>query len=215
MMIKNNQWHYWNNKHNDRNYNYDNVSICRVLVEYIDSLNIVNNFLDHGCGYGRVSKMIFNKFPNAKITLNDIIDKPIQQNKTELSKCKSVSTVLGQIHHIADKFDCIISHRVIHSCPNYKDTFREIFRLMSENSSCFISVRSNECVQKDIDVDFLNKTSCEIIKPNGRFTKLFDKKEFTDLITNCGLTIKDSGQFYELSAKTTKANNYLYAICQN
>ena len=55
-MIKNNQWHYWNNKHNHRNYNYDHVSLCKVLAEYIDSLNIVNNFRSWFIGYGRVSK---------------------------------------------------------------------------------------------------------------------------------------------------------------
>ena len=71
--------------------------------------------------------MIFNKFPNAKITLNDIIDKPIQQNKTELRIYKIFYCIRTNTSCYADKFDCIISHRPDSFIPNYKDTLDEKF----------------------------------------------------------------------------------------
>jgi len=212
-MNKNKQWHYWNNKHNSPEYNYTNVSISKPLIEYIDSLSNINCFLDHGCGHGRVSKIIYNKFPHAEITINDIVPTAIEKSKQELLNC-NLYTVIGRLHHISGSFDCIISHRVIHSCQNYKDIFREIYRLLSDNGTCFVSGRSINCIQKEINKDFFDSNNNTIeINHNGRFTKLFNMDEFIDLAKNAGLKIKKSGNFSENAAKSGKENEYLYIIC--
>lgn len=206
---------YWNNKHHLEHYSYTDISISDVLLNYINSLNNINTFLDHGCGHGRVSKIVCDKFPNIDITINDIIPIAIDKSK-ELLKRKELHTVIGKIHHISGKYDCIISHRVIHSCPNYKHIFGEISRLLDKEGSCFISVRSIDCIQKETHKEWFDSNTNTIYKPEtGRFTKLFEVNEFQELLSNRGLNIIKSGNFTELSAKSKKNNQYLYAICSH
>lgn len=213
-LLKNKQWHYWNNKHNHPNYNYDNVNICDPLITYINKLNNINAFLDHGCGHGRISKIIQDKFPLTNVTINDIIPLAIEKSQTILQQA-NLHTVIGQLHHVSGMYDCIISHRVVHSCPNYRDIFREFYRLLSEDATCFISVRSIDCIQKEIHSNFLDsKNNVVYTERNGRFTKLFKEDELRKYITNSGLTIKDFGKFSETAARSGKMNQYWYVICQ-
>ena len=100
-MHKNTQWHYWNNKYKDPNYSYDTVAISPILVKYINSLSGVNNFLDHGCGHGRITKILLEKFPQAIPTINDIIPEAIEITQNNISNTK-LHTVVGQLHHVSE-----------------------------------------------------------------------------------------------------------------
>jgi len=208
-------WYYWNRKYNKSEYSYENVIIDESLLEYIESLYNIRTFLDHGCGYGRISKVICDKFPNIDITVNDIIPKAIEKTTQSLHRIKNLHSVIGAINNVSGEYDCIISHRVIHSCPDYENIFTEIYRLLKKQSSCFISVRSLDGEPKEEHRQYFNRINNIIFKKTkGRFTKFFKADEFKELITNNGLSIKHFGRFSELSAKSKTENRYLYAICE-
>lgn len=213
-ILRNKQWHYWNIKHNHPYYyNYDNVNICDPLLTYINQLDNINSFLDHGCGHGRISKIIQDKFPLTNVTINDIIPLAIKKSQAILQQA-NLHTVIGQLHHVSGKYDCIISHRVIHSCPNYRDIFREFYRLLSEDATCFLSVRSIDCIQKETHKEWFDPNTNIIYRSEtGKFTKLFEVDEFQQLLISRGLKIIRHGKMTELSAKTKKNNQYLYAVC--
>tara|TARA_B100001778_G_scaffold322767_1_gene315418 strand:- start:3103 stop:3759 length:657 start_codon:yes stop_codon:yes gene_type:complete len=215
-MYRNQFWCYWDRKHNKDEYTYKNVFIDENLLEYIESLDNIKTFLDHGCGHGRISKVICDKFPNIDITVNDITPKAIEKTTELLHETKNLHSVLGGIQYVSGEYDCIISHRVIHSCPDYENTFTEIYRLLKKQGSCFISVRSlSDDIPKEKHRQWFNSKNNIIFKKiKGRFTKFFKTDEFKELITHSGLSIKNFGTFSELSAKSQTKNKYLYAICE-
>lgn len=204
---------FWKNKHKHLSYSYDNVNMNTFLKDYINLLPPIKSFLDHGCGHGRISEMICDKYPNINITINDITSQAVDITENKINnRCNLIKT-LGPLHHISDSFDCIISHRVIHSCPNFKQVFREIYRLLSNNGSCFISVRSSQCIDSVLKRQYINNENI-IIGNHGRFTKLFSVDEFNTNLGNSNFHILKHGDFTEESAKSGKTNKYLYAICQ-
>lgn len=202
---------YWINKHNIPYYNYSNININSNLDNYIQNLPSIKTFLDHGCGHGRITKIICSKYSNINITIQDIATNALNIATEAISKTNTnnkINIVSYPLHHLTGSFDCIISHRVIHSCENYKNIFKELKRLLSKEGSCFISVRST--------LGELKYPNNIIRKDNGKFTKLFSEEEFYKYIQINNMDILQSGSFTEKSARLdkNKENNYLYAICK-
>jgi 2-polyprenyl-3-methyl-5-hydroxy-6-metoxy-1,4-benzoquinol methylase len=188
----------WENRYN-RNYNHEEIKLSDSLKNYIHSIcNVNKKILDHGCGSGRVSKILMSEC-NSFIYYNDISDIAVDslENFFTLYGYNNQKKIQGNIaEYTGENFDHIISHRVLHSCLNYMDILNKFYEKLNE--TIFISTRSDQCID------------CAV-KP---FIKCFSQVELENILKNIGFKIIESGDFIELSARRRKENRYIYFVAQ-
>ena len=185
---------FWNNRWLDDNYNHD-CPISDYLLRYIKYINHLGGLVfSHGCGSGRVEEKIENH-----VILNDISKYAIGIKNKKDKQSVYVTNVTTKIDFT---FDHLISHRVLHSCPQYKLIIKNL--LGSLKNTGFISARSTKCPENNNDRNPI------YVSYNNKFIRFFEEGELNCLISEQGFDIMDSGSFDELSGRVKKKNVYDY-----
>lgn len=190
----------WERRYN-RLYNHDSIPLEQCVKNYVQSICGDNIVLDHGCGSGRLSKILLKC--NSFIYYNDISDIALDNlenffSSTKYEKCKKIQGDIAE--YKGENVDYIISHRVLHSCSNYMDVLNKFYEIL--NKTVFISTRSNEC------------NDCITRRPGKEHLKCFSEIELKNIMEDIGFKILESGRFIELSARLKKENKYIYFIAQ-
>jgi tRNA (uracil-5-)-methyltransferase TRM9 len=158
---------------------------AREVVEFLENKN--GKILDLGCGSGR--NFVDNK--NLEIYGIDFSEKLLEfakkRNYVELKKGEG-----DKIPYDDNFFDSIICFSVLHcidSAEKRKKTAEELFRVLKPGSELLISVwgRGSPRVKNKKKEDSVNWNVGGIIYK--RYTYMFDKKEFEELVKNAGFKI--------------------------
>ena len=190
---------FWNARWGDPSYNYKYLTVNENLTEYVRFIN--DNFdnqtvFSHGCGSGRVEKLLSAK---NKVILNDISEYARAFAEKDDNQDIFISNMEQRTNF---NFDHLISHRVLHGCPNYEVILENLLGALLDTG--FISFRSIKCAEHD-------GIRNPVIHRN-KFIKFFELGELNDLIMYKGFAIIENGFFEELSARRRKKNTYEYFV---
>lgn len=121
-------------------------------IEKILEKNIIRNAIDIGCGGGRYSKYLASK--NIKTLAIDKNTEMFKYCKEENNK--NIIYKYGRMSKIEEKdeeFDLAISIGVIHNATSvneYKQSFKEIYRVLKSKGYSIISIFTNDIITPDL-----------------------------------------------------------------
>lgn len=101
------------------------------LVFHLKDVKI-KNCLEIGCGPGTWTKVLMNKYPDAKIDCVELSQQMINQFKKNVNKSKNVKTVVKSFldFETDKKYDFIFSSRAIEYIPKKENVIEKIWRFM-------------------------------------------------------------------------------------
>ena len=120
------------------NYFHNKFRTARFLKS-IDDNPI--NILEIGCGVGYTTKLIKQKFPNAKIIAIDYDGDQIKIANKLHGKIKNIKFIQGDATHLKFKnnsFDAIFEFNVLHHIKNYEKAVKEINRVLIKNKIVYL-----------------------------------------------------------------------------
>jgi len=82
--------------------------------------------LDLGCGTGTVSKILKERFPNAKVTCLDLAENMIEMAKIKLHEYNDIDYVIGDFYdyNFSENYDVILSSLALHHLVTNDDKIR-------------------------------------------------------------------------------------------
>ena len=96
--------------------------------------------MDLGCGTGTITKLLKDKFPNAKVTCLDLAENMIQMAKLKLNKYDNINYLTGDFYHFNfnEKYDLIVSSLALHHLltdDDKKNFYKKIYDSLNENGA--------------------------------------------------------------------------------
>ncbi|MEJ2267898.1 MAG: class I SAM-dependent methyltransferase [Nanoarchaeota archaeon] len=161
---------------NDYSKSWDDIEIIKRELNFFLEFIKGKKILDIGCGHGRDCKYFSEKgFETIGIDLSENFLK-IAKKKSPLSKFAKMD--MRKLNFPKESFDGLwVCSSFLHiPQKNNKETMKEFYRVLKKEGIMFIAVK-------------LGKG--EKIK-NGKYDKLYSKKEFEKLIKNTGFHIQKS-----------------------
>jgi len=152
-------------------------TLQRELIYKIIKKSRSKKTLEAGCGTGRI--LLYLAFKGLECHGIDPSNNMLKQFKQKLEKHNiKISLKEGDIEHIPYKentFDCTFTVHVLMHLPDYKNAFKEMYRVTKKNGI--------------VICDFPNKDSpwtklSLLMNPNEERTRLFTIKELKDFFKN-------------------------------
>ena len=156
------------------------------ILRSMASINNPQIALEIGCGNGNGTKLIKKYFSPKKIIGIDLDEKMIKIAK-ERNKDTSISYKVMDASKLdfPDKyFDAIFDFGIIHHIPNWKDSLKEIKRVLRPKG---------ELILEDLSIDTFSKGIGKLwrILSDHPYQHMYTSKQFTDLLKEIGFTIKN------------------------
>ena len=151
---------YWSKQHeNQHSYQLQ----CKILIDQLKKIDF-NSLLDYGCGYGRILKIIENKFPNASIEGCDVSHHQLDNARQYIgtnSECKLFLCDGKKIPRTDNTYDVVYTVDVLlhqtHDLIN--DIRREILRVSNKFIVLFEGNYKDDEVEKDKIINNIEKTT--------------------------------------------------------
>lgn len=100
-----------------------------------------NSILDLGCGPGNSTKVLMDKFPNAKITGADNSDKMLDKARELYPDIEFIHLdANGDLHEISEKYDLVFSNACIQWLPNHRELLPKLMTLLKPNGVLAIQI---------------------------------------------------------------------------
>lgn len=133
-------------------FNNDGLNIC-LLNGYYDakhpeqiekkgeSFPIYDDTVDLGCGPGNSTKVLKDKFPNAKIIGADNSDEMLEKARGLYPDIEFINLdANGDLYKINEKFDIVFSNACIQWLPNHKELLPKMMTLLKPNGILAIQI---------------------------------------------------------------------------
>lgn len=148
------------------------------------------NILDLGTGTGFLAFPLAEKYPQAKVTGLDIVEKALDKNRirAEGKELKNLQFISydGMVFPFRDNtFDIVVTRYALHHFPAISDTFREISRVLKPDGILFLSDPAPNENDTERFVDAYMQ-----MKKDGHI-RFYMKREWVALGKNCGLSYVD------------------------
>jgi len=159
--------------------------IYNKFINFIgDELN--GNVLEVGCGIGKTTSWLKNRFSRIRITAIDYDEEQVETAKNENAKLKNVRFLQGDATKLKFKnssFDYVIETNVFHHIENYPKAVKEVYRILKNNGKFYLMDISQyffglplinllfppeSYLTKNILIDKLEKNNFKIEKSKGR-----------------------------------------------
>lgn len=164
-------------------------------------------FLDFGCGRGDLTERIMKINPSMKLTGVDVSKIALQQASKRFPKGKFFIVEDGEkLPFNDDSFDFIVATDVLEHVYNTKHTFKELYRVLKQNGTFFISVPYHGMI-KNIIATLI--AFDEYFKPTQEHIRFYTKKNLKSSLKTTGFQIKKFG-FY---GRIYPLSNAMFAIC--
>ena len=100
-----------------------------------------NSILDLGCGPGNSTKVLKDKFPNAKIIGADNSDEMLEKARGLYPDIEFINLdANGDLHEINEKFDIVFSNACIQWLPNHNELLPKLMTLLKPNGILAIQI---------------------------------------------------------------------------
>jgi len=110
------------------------------LVSRLASLN-PKTILDLGCGPGNSTKVLKDKFPNAKVIGADNSDEMLAKARELYSDIEFIHLdASGDFHEVSDKFDIVFSNACIQWIPNHRELLPKLMNLLKPNGTLAVQI---------------------------------------------------------------------------
>ena len=103
----------------------------------------------------------------------------------------------------------IICHRFLHTTADYNRCIQQLFKMLSQRGSLFLSARSTDCQEYTNRNKYIQNN---VFENNFKYIKFFMNNEINQLVTNAGFAVIEDGAFTEISKFSGKENTYKYVI---
>ena len=123
------------------------------LVNRLSGLN-PKTILDLGCGPGNSTKVLKDKFPNAKVIGADNSDEMLEKARQLYPEIEFIHLdASGDFHEVSGKFDIIFSNACIQWIPNHHSLLPKLMALLNPDGmlAVQIPVQAKLAVQNIID----------------------------------------------------------------
>lgn len=99
------------------------------------------NILDLGCGPGNSTKVLKDKFPNAKVTGADNSDEMLDKARELYPDIEFIHLdANGDLHEIREKYDIVFSNACIQWLPNHRELLPKLMTLLKPNGVLAIQI---------------------------------------------------------------------------
>ena len=99
------------------------------------------SILDLGCGPGNSTKVLKDKFPNAKIIGADNSDEMLAKARELYPDIEFINLdANGDLHEVNEKFDVVFSNACIQWLPNHKELLPKLLTLLNPNGVLAIQI---------------------------------------------------------------------------
>ena len=99
------------------------------------------SILDLGCGPGNSTKVLKDKFPNAKIIGADNSDEMLAKARELYPDIEFINLdANGDLHEVNEKFDVVFSNACIQWLPNHKELLPKLMTLLTQNGVLAIQI---------------------------------------------------------------------------
>ena len=100
-----------------------------------------DSILDLGCGPGNSTKVLKDKFPNAKIIGADNSDEMLEKARGLYPDIEFINLdANGDLHEINEKFDIVFSNACIQWLPNHNELLPKLMTLLNPNGILAIQI---------------------------------------------------------------------------
>ena len=163
-----------------------NNSIRRLIQRTVEVKKLVQicNFpvgervLELGCGSGYGTKLIKKHFKPEKISAIDLDERMIKianKNNTDAN----ITFIVGDATKLPfsnNTFDAVFELGIIHHIPNWRDSIKEIFRVLKPGGQIII---------EDLSLETFNSFIGKFLKRFFRhpYSKMYREQEFIDYLT--------------------------------
>lgn len=102
---------------------------------------VLNSILDLGCGPGNSTKVLKDKFPNAKIIGADNSDEMLEKARELYPDIEFINLDANDdLHEINEKFDMVFSNACIQWLPNHYELLPKLMTLLKPNGILAIQI---------------------------------------------------------------------------
>jgi len=150
------------------------------FFSFID-INLAGKALEIGCGIGKTTKLLAEKYSKLMITAIDYDKEQIEKARKN-KKLKNVKFQYGDATKLKFKnssFDYVIETNTFHHIKNYSKVIKEVYRMLKKNGIFYVMDISKYCFIWPLRIFF---------PPESRFTK----KEFIENLENNGFKVDKS-----------------------
>ena len=164
------------------------------------------SILDLGCGPGNSTKVLKDKFPNAKIIGADNSDEMLAKARELYPDIEFINLdANGDLHEVNEKFDVVFSNARIQWLPNHKELLPKLLTLLNPNGVLAIQIP----IQRNHPVHIIIN---ELVQTNKWENKLTPRKynnltteEYYDVLSE----LSDDFEIWE----TTYCHRNSYTLC--
>ena len=129
-----------------------NALISSTPFNSDDSIKV----MDLGCGTGTITKLLKDKFPNAKITCLDLAENMIEMAKIKLRQYNDINYIIGDFYNFnfPEKYDIILSSLALHHLltdDDKKEFYSKIYEALNSNGiflNADVTLGSNDYLQE-------------------------------------------------------------------
>ena len=163
--------------------------IYNKFLDFVGS-KLKGNILEIGCGVGKTTHFLAEKYDKIKITAVDYDKEQIKvANKNK--KYKNIKFELGDatsLNFKKNSFDCVIETNVFHHIKDYQKAIREVRRVLKNNGVFYLI---------DVSKYFLGPIATFFLE------SAFTRQDFINNLENNGFKIEKYGRnfFFFIAAK--------------
>jgi malonyl-CoA O-methyltransferase len=161
--------------------NYDdNAFLQKEIASRLDSkLDVITAtskvILDLGAGTGLLTQDLIKRFPNSKIICLDFAQNSLKNNQ-------STNKICADANHLplsANSVDIVISNLMMQWCPDLKQLFAEIHRVLKNNGLILFSTFGTDTLKE-------LKKSWSVVDNNTHVNTFTDMHDIGDKMLECG-----------------------------
>lgn len=144
-----------------------------------------DSILDLGCGPGNSTKVLKDRFPNARIVGADNSDEMLEKARELYSNIEFINLdANGDFHEGNERFDIVFSNACIQWLPNHKELLPNLMKLLNPNGILAIQIPMQREHPVHIIINDLVKTQKWIDKIIPRQYNNLTTEEYFDVISN-------------------------------
>lgn len=137
----------------------------RTLEEVKDG----DTFLDIGCGVGRMTKAVKEKYPNCDVYGIDISARVIEDNKKENPDIHYFQGTVSNLYYSNDTFDVIFSGEVLEHLDDPQLLLKEGYRLLKKGGKLVITTPLQDSILSPEHTWFFTQEDVEQLYINAGF----------------------------------------------
>ena len=145
-----------------------------------------SEIIDIGCGPGNSTRVVKNRFPNARAVGADTSENMLETARRDNPDCEFIRLDAGgDLSEFSGKFDLVFSNACIQWIPNHSALLPKLFSMLKSGGELAVQVPVNfdEPIQKIVESTASSEKWCEKF-PNPRIFYTLTEGEYFDIISD-------------------------------